>query len=567
MGNEKGKKKITTVSQSVRLQQNVKKSLFALILGGVLLALMMVANYAVSAVEGERLETTMFLNQYRLGSKALTSAVQSYAVTGDKVYYDQYMKELNEDKNRDIAWEGLAKNDISDEEWDELNAIAELSNGLVPLEENAMRAAGGGNTQQAMDCVFGVEYEKTIVEITNKTDTLIASVQERLAAKTALIKVVQMAAQIIFIASFVFLVIQIFGTIKFAREELLKPIVKVSEQMRVLAEGNFHTEFDMTADESEVGTMVSSIQFMKKNLVGMIREISAVLEQMGQGNYVIQLEQNYVGEFVQIKESFLKICEEMKETLLTIREISVQIDSGSDQLAKAAEDLAEGSTIQAVEVQELAERINRMTESMEKNAKEAEDSVALSSTAGQTLNAGNVKMNDLKVAISEINKCSEEIGTIISAIEDIASQTNLLSLNAAIEAARAGEAGKGFAVVADQVKNLAEESAKAAGKTKQLIEMTIQAVDKGIVIADETAANMDEVMQSAKMATDKMSQMAVGLKQDVGVMNQINDSIAHVSEVVDNNSATSQETAAVSEEQAAQVEVMVQMLDRFQLKE
>lgn len=566
MKKEKAKKGVVNVrSQSAQLQQKVKKSFLAMLLGGVLLALTIAASFAVSAVEGEQLETTMLLNQYRLGSKALTSAVQSFAVTGDTVYYEQYMKELNEDKNRDVAWTGLEKNDISAAEWDELNAIAELSNGLVPLEENAMKAAKGGNTQEAMDCVFGVEYEETVVEITDKTDALIVSVQERLAGKTTLIKTVQMIAQLIFIASFVFLVIQIFGTIKFAREELLKPIIKVSEQMTVLAEGNFHTEFDMTEDESEVGKMVSAINFMKQNLIGMIREISSVLEQMGQGNYIIQLEQNYVGEFIQIKESLIKICSDMKETLYTIREISEQIDSGSEQLAKAAEDLAEGSTIQAVEVQELAGLIHRVTESMEQNAVGAEESVAIASNAGETLNTGNQKMQDLKDAISEISKCSEEIGTIISAIEDIASQTNLLSLNAAIEAARAGEAGKGFAVVAEQVKNLAEESAKAAGETKQLIETTIQAVDKGIVIADETAVNMEAVMKGAKLATDKMGQMAVVLKQDVQNMNQINSSISHVSEVVDNNSATSEETAAVSEEQAAQVEVMVQMLDRFQL--
>jgi len=169
----------------------------------------------------------------------------------------------------------------------------------------------------------------------------------------------------------------------------------------------------------------------------------------------------------------------------------------------------------------------------------------------------------LKNAIADINKCSEQIGTIINAIEDIASQTSLLSLNAAIEAARAGEAGRGFAVVADQVKNLSEESAKAAGETKGLIEATIQTVEKGISIADETVENMVEVMNSAKAATEKMGQIAVMLDRDVKHIHNINETISQVSSVVDSNSATSEETAAVSEEQKAQVETMVALMDKF----
>ena len=178
---------------------------------------------------------------------------------------------------------------------------------------------------------------------------------------------------------------------------------------------------------------------------------------------------------------------------------------------------------------------------------------------------GNQKMEDLKIAISEISRCSEQISTIISAIEDIASQTNLLSLNAAIEAARAGEAGRGFAVVAEQVKKLAEESSEAAGRTTALIQTTIDAVDKGIAIADETAASILEVMEGARLASEKMEQISVLLEKDVENVHVLNDNVMAVSGVVDNNSATSEETAAVSEEQKAQVETMVGLMRQFQI--
>ena len=189
----------------------------------------------------------------------------------------------------------------------------------------------------------------------------------------------------------------------------------------------------------------------------------------------------------------------------------------------------------------------------------------MASEAGVTLAKGNEKMQELKDSIQEMGRCSEQIGAIIEAIEEIASQTNLLALNAAIEAARAGDAGKGFAVVAEQVKNLANESAKAAGRTTELIETTVSVMDRSISIADETAENMNLVMTDAKAATEKMEQIAQMLKENASRMHDLNENAIQVSDAVDNNSATSQETAAVSEEQKVQVETMVELMSQFEI--
>lgn len=550
-------------SQELRLRIIVKSSVTALVIGGILLLISIVMNLYVMLVEEERLETTQLLNQYRLGSKALTYAVQAYSVTGNLDYYNDYMKELNEDKNRDIAWAGLKENDITQEEWSEMESIAKMSDGLVPLEEEAMRAAYAGNREEAITYVFGEQYESDIAVINSQTDAAINRIQGRLDAKKNTLVIVQMVVEFFFLLSFCYVIRQIIVSIKFSREELLVPITKVSDQMVAMSEGNLHEPFDMTEDDSEVGRMVTAIRFMKDNLVKIISEITAVLEQMGNGNYDIALKQNYVGEFSAIRESFYKISQEIRNTLQNLRQMSEQIKGGSLQLADAATNLADSSTIQASTVSDLTTLVENLYADMDKNSTEARECVEIASQAGGALLAGNQKMHELKKAIDEIRNCSEQINAIIGAIEDIATQTNLLSLNAAIEAARAGEAGRGFAVVAEQVKKLAEESAKSAKETTMLIETTASAVEKGNMIADETARNMEEVMEGAKTATEKMSQISELLDQNVHYMKKIDEDLGNISGAVDDNAATSEETAAISQEQSDQVEMMAELMDKF----
>ncbi len=552
-------------SQSYQLKKIIKQSVISVIAGALMLLLSVSTMFVMTRVTDEELETTTLLNQYRLGSKALTYAVQTYAVTGKQKYYDDYMRELNEDKNRDIAWAELEKNNIKSSEWMLMKQIAELSNGLVPLEEEALKLAGQGNTEKAMSYVFGDEYENTTQEINTLTNDAIQKIQSRVNQSKRNLRFFQIIIEMLYISSFLYLVMQIRKIVRFSENELLEPIIKVSGQMILLSEGQFHTDLALEEDESEVGKMVGAISLMKQNIVGMIREISNILEQMGNGDYCFEMQQEYVGEFGLIKESFIKISGKMRETLNTIREVSQQIDCGSEQLACAAVDLAEGSTEQAGKVSDLVTLMDNMYKSMENSAREAASTLELSTHAGKVLVSGNTKMQELKEAISEISKCSEEIDEIIGTIEAIASETNLLSLNASIEAARAGEAGKGFAIVANQVKSLADESAKAAGETNKLIERTVMAVERGITIADETAENMDEVMKGAREATEKMEQTSRILESDVHNMQRINENIIRVSEIVDNNSATSQETAAVSEEQKAQVESMVELVEKFNI--
>lgn len=537
----------------------------------VIIAVVVLAAFVALTMYNQRrsqiqLENTMYLTQFCTGSENLTSAVQAFAVTADEQYYKEYMDELNVVKNRDIALEGLKKNGLEDSEWDMINNISNLSNELVPLETAAMESAREGDTKAAMEYVFGDEYEETVHIINNDTDTLITKVQDRMAKEQSRIRMIVYICEVVFILICVAMVSMIIKTIHFSKKELLDSIVGVSSALGELSQGRLDADLTkMHVDESEVGRMVGALQYMESNFNDMISEISGVLESMAHGNYRVNVNKEYVGDFFKIKESLLDIVDETKKILATIQITAQEIDSGSEQMAKAAMDLAEGSTVQSQMVQEVAEMVNKMAVSLEDKAKEAEETVKMAEGAAAVMMDGNAKMQELKEAIGEIEKCSNEIHNIIGTIEDIANQTNLLSLNASIEAARAGDAGRGFAVVAEQVKNLAEESANAAGETKKLIETTVAAVRKGISFADVTAESMNSVISKAQESIGMMNKISLELREEVTNMYQIDSDVARVAEIVDNNSATSEETAAVSQQQTAQVATMVQMLEQFKI--
>ena len=291
MAKQKGNN-LNKESQKVQLQAIRKRATLVLIIGIVLLVFSRISNYQMSLAKTKQLTVTMALNQYRLGSKALTAAVQSYAVTGNSEFYDAYMDELDVYKNRDKALAILKEEGLEDSEWSALNQIAGLSDGLVPLEEAAMEEVKKGNIIGAQEAVFSDYYEETISQINDLTTVTIENIQQRLANDTSICNIMQTVSQFMFIASFIYLAWELMACLKFADKKLLVPIERVSEQMEYLAQGNFSQKLDLEEDSSEVGTMVRAIAFMKENMREMIGEVSEVLEMMGNGDYHIKLEKN-----------------------------------------------------------------------------------------------------------------------------------------------------------------------------------------------------------------------------------------------------------------------------------
>lgn len=257
MGNNNSKGNVVMkgnkpVSQKAQLDQIRKTNIMILALGIVLVVVSFAMSIMASVAKDQQLTVTMALDQYRLGSKSLTEAIQAYSVTGDEQYKESYYAEIETVKNRDTAIATLKKEGLKASEWASLDEIQALSEGMVPLEEEAMRYVGMNQLYKAQTTVFGAKYLDTVTDINALTDKLISTVQNRLAVSSNVCSVLQTISQVVLMLAFLFIAKQFLGVIKFSENELLVPIEKVSVEMQYLAQGDFDQVLDMSADESEV---------------------------------------------------------------------------------------------------------------------------------------------------------------------------------------------------------------------------------------------------------------------------------------------------------------------------
>ena len=312
---------------------------------------------------------------------------------------------------------------------------------------------------------------------------------------------------------------------------------------------------------------MSGVSAMSDRIRVIIKDSGRMLNEMSEGNFAIdtECEEVYTGAFTDLLTGIRKMNEEIDTTVRGVDDASGQVLTGSTNLAEAAQSLAEGATDQAASVEEMQATINELTSGIKTTAEELGTAYDEAYKYAEIAEGSRGDMEVLVQAMSRINETSEKIGAIITQIEDIASQTNLLSLNASIEAARAGEAGKGFAVVANQVNLLADQSAKAAKESAVLIETSVRAVKKGMTIADETATQLEEVAGSSKMITEEVTDIADTLEQQTAEIKQINEGIEQINDVVQTNSATSQECAAASQQMSSEAENLREMIRRFKV--
>lgn len=364
-------------------------------------------------------------------------------------------------------------------------------------------------------------------------------------------------------------IVVIIITIRHLATQLTKPIVALNDVAQELAEGNLDVILDI-ASENEIGELADSIQKTVdrlKEYINYIDEISSVLDRLADGKLKFTLKYDYAGEFAKVKTALLHISGSFEQMIEDIIDSSTQVSIGADELSKAAQNIAEGAMTQAASVQELVATTDSVSQQVEENTEDAQKSATETSRVTHMMQDSREQMNQMMEAMNKITETSNEVVSIIKTIEDIADQTNLLALNASIEAARAGEAGKGFAVVASEIGSLADDSSKAANNTRDLIEISLQQIDRGSSLAQNVVQSMQNVLDAVEEVNGMIGKSAENNEAQNQSMEQIRVGIEDISKGVEDNSASAEEASATSQELAAQAATLEELVKRFDLKD
>lgn len=348
---------------------------------------------------------------------------------------------------------------------------------------------------------------------------------------------------------------------------IIHPVRQIADAAVKLAQGDLHVELEYQSKD-ELGVLSDQVRGLANKLEKIVNDENAFLATMADGDFTVDsiCPEEYIGGFRPVLVSFRSIADKFNHTMKQVAIAASEVSAGASQVSDSAQALAQGATEQASSVEELSATMADIAENARNIAASANESNQSGNEAGRKLMASNDHVRKLSAAMDNISTSSQEIGKIISTIEDIAFQTNILALNAAVEAARAGTAGKGFAVVADEVRNLASKSDEAAKATKELIETSVNAVKEGSDVMGQVSQALDETAELAGKAVSLMDEVAVEIGGQTDAIAQVNDGIDQISSVVQTNSATSEECAAASQELSSQANVMNQLTSEFKVR-
>ena len=347
-------------------------------------------------------------------------------------------------------------------------------------------------------------------------------------------------------------------------KSILAPVSEIDQAYREMAKGNLNIPINYESKD-EMGILAENIRKTNASINTYIQDVIQKLNLIADGDLSFSMDLDYIGDFATIKTALTKTTASLSHTLSMIENAAEQVNTGTEQVSSGAQALAAGSTEQASSVEELSASITTISVQAAENSENAKKAAQYVEETSLNVKNGGDHMHQLTSAMDNIGSASNQITNITKVIEDIAFQTNILSLNAAIEAARAGTAGKGFSVVADEVRNLAAKSAEAAKKTADLIQHSVNAVHDGTQITRKTAEILEEISQTTDLIHDIVDKINLSTSDQASSIEQIRLGLEQVSAVVQTNAATAEENSAASEEMSAQANMLRDEVGKFRL--
>ena len=559
------KKKLENMHLKERIDYGYRKVITMMLISGLLSVVIIGVLFANMMHYVENVNVAdQAVKICRINVNAAARNIREMALNEDTSSYDNYeqtVKRLLSEVDSELQI--LKKTEVlSDENYEEYSSA--LSD-WGEIGYSIMEEIKNGNDENATDAILNdcTPALNKVVEIAIKLDEL---TDEASSETVRNIVVCTVAGFVVIIVCLIRAFTLTRKTSKRVLETILEPLHAIEDVATELTEGNLHSTLEYHSDD-EIGRLAHSMRKSIRILGTYVDDIDRSMKLFSEGNFDVHPEVEWRGDFVGILNSFVAFQASMAGTIKGIQNVSNEVSGAAEQVASSSNDLADGATNQAAVVEELTATVTGVSEQVEKNSHSAKEISVKVDELGNAISESNGKMHEMVDSMHEISEASKEIDKIITTINEIASQTNLLALNASIEAARAGEAGKGFAVVANQVNVLADQSAQAAKESATLIETSVKAVEKGMVIAGQTAAQLEEVAENSKLITTEVTNIAETLETQTTEIKQINEGIEQINDVVQTNSATSEECAAASQEMSSEAESLREMIRKFKVAE
>ncbi|MBW7571432.1 HAMP domain-containing methyl-accepting chemotaxis protein [Caproiciproducens faecalis] len=502
---------------------------------------------------------------FNTGFKDNSATLRDIFYTTDVKDRNSYMNQLETSNDQVNTWFKNMKGSMTGKKEISLyNDISENLEKYASLRSQIVDLVKSGSMDDAQN-ILSKQATPLANKIFTDTSALVSEKTEsgrQLSASLAVQSAV--AKGIILSAILLAVLLSVVITLKMSRG-IRKPLKEMADAADKLAAGDLNFTIQ-TKSNDEIGQLGAAFEKSSAAIREYIADIKRMLCEMEHGNLTVGTDLEYIGGYMEIKESFYSILLSLNQTLGQIIQAAEQVSGGAGQVSQGAQSLAQGAAAQASSVEELTATIAEISENVRSNAEQAAGVSGNVNTVLEEIELSNRYMDEMVASMHSISESSSQIGKIIKTIEDIAFQTNILALNAAVEAARAGTAGKGFSVVADEVRNLASKSARAAKDTTAYITASMEQVEHGTRIADKTAKSLLRVVESAKEVTGTIEKISSATNQQSRAIAQVTVGVEQISDVVQTNSATAQESAAESEELSAQAQSLKKLANQFTLK-